>query len=501
MSYRINHNVAAINSHRQILNNNARMGRTLEKLSSGMKINRAADGPASLAISERMRAQIAGLRQAIDNSETAVSLIQTTEANMAEVNNLLISIRQLAIHAANEGVNDAVMLEADQNEIANALETIARISKQAQFGTKRLLDGSRGAAGNATGENLEFVGATLSTGDSREQGVEVRISRAATRASISGTVAVTSGMLAAGERLTVVENGRVAEYVTTEDDTRETMIQNLQSEISRKGLDISVELDESGRIRAYHNRYGSGYEFQVLSSSSGVLGERGGKMTSAAAGLDVRGTIEGESAVGKGRMLTGIRGARYADGLSVRYYGNGEDLRELAGMAEPNSEGESPAEIPAEGVVAGRVFVAQNSLRFQVGANRNQSTGISVEGVHPESLGRGVSNASEFASLADVNVRTYRGAQDTLALVDAAIDRVAAERGRLGAFQKNTLESNLSNLRVQSENLIDSESVIRDVDMAAEMAEFTRGQIMTQASTAMLAQANQLPQNVLSLLG
>ena len=100
MSYRINHNVAALNSHRNVVANNQAMGKTLEKLSSGMKINRAADSPASLVISEQMRAQIAGLNQAIDNSETAVSLIQTTEANMAEINNLLVSVRQLAIHAA-----------------------------------------------------------------------------------------------------------------------------------------------------------------------------------------------------------------------------------------------------------------------------------------------------------------------------------------------------------------------------------------------------------------
>ena len=150
MSLRINHNVSAINSHRNLQANQAEMSKTLERLSSGMKINRASEGPASLVISEQMRAQIAGLNQAIDNSETAVSLVQTTEANMSEISNLLTSIRQLSIHAANEGVNDEVMLEADQREIENALATIDRIASQAQFGTKRLLDGSRGAAGTAS---------------------------------------------------------------------------------------------------------------------------------------------------------------------------------------------------------------------------------------------------------------------------------------------------------------------------------------------------------------
>lgn len=124
MSLRINHNPAAINSHRNLEISQKAMGKTLERLSSGLKINRASEGPASLVISEQMRAQIAGLSQAIDNSETAISMVQTTEANMAEINNLLVSMRQLAIHASNEGVNDEVMLEADQREIENALKPL-----------------------------------------------------------------------------------------------------------------------------------------------------------------------------------------------------------------------------------------------------------------------------------------------------------------------------------------------------------------------------------------
>ena len=140
MSTRINHNISALNTHRFLNKNQDAMAKTLEKLSSGQKINRAADSPASLVISEQMRAQVAGLSQAIDNSETAISLVQTTEANMAEINNMLVSLRQLAIHASNEGVNDQVMLEADQSEIDNILQTIDRISKQAQ--SSSILSGS-----------------------------------------------------------------------------------------------------------------------------------------------------------------------------------------------------------------------------------------------------------------------------------------------------------------------------------------------------------------------
>ena len=507
MSMRINHNVSALNSHRNLAANQTRMARTLERLSSGLKINRASDGPASLVISEQMRAQIAGLNQAVDNSETAVSMIQTTEANMSEIANLLTSIRQLAIHASNEGVNDEVMLEADQKEIENALDTINRISTQAQFGNKRLLDGSRGASGTTTGTNLEFVGATLETGDSREQGFDVKITQAASKSTIQGQTALSEEIIQAGEQMTVISDGKMATYTTNADDTAETAVQNLRSQIARKGLALDIDLLEDGRIEVRHKEYGSDYRFQVLSSTAGVLSQEGGQIEMTEAGLDVKGTINGESAVGKGQVLTGVKGAACVDGLAVRFYGDGRDLGippgcVVADMEVVEGEPEQPPlEITPDGVSVGRVFVAQNSLRFQVGANMGQTVGIAVNTTNPEGLSRGVANQSGYESLAQIDVRNFQGAQDTLKLVDEAINQIASERGALGAFQKNTLESNLANLRVATENMVSSESIIRDVDMAKEMAEFTRNQIMSQSATAMLAQANQIPANVLQLLG
>ena len=509
MSLRINHNTSAINSHRNLQANQANMAKTLERLSSGLKINRASEGPASLVISEQMRAQIAGMNQAIDNSETAVSLVQTTEANMAEINNLLVSIRQLAIHASNEGVNDEVMLAADQKEIDNALATIDRIASQAQFGQKKLLDGSRGASGTTTGNYLEFVSAGLKTGDARENGFDVKITQAATKANVTGTTAVTDEIIRGGETLTVIENGKMATYTSNSDDTTSTMVQNLRSEVSRKGLDLDINLNDTGTIEVKHRQYGSEPSFQVSSSTAGVLSEKAGLISSSKAGLDVKGTINGESAVGKGQELTGVKGAKCVDGLKVRFYGDGKDLLappqcEVADLvmeegAEVN-QGPQPLEIPEEGASVGRVFITQNSMRFQVGANKGQTVGISVKGANTENLARGVANHSGFRNLSEIDVRNFQGAQDALSLVDEAISTITSERGELGAFQKNTLESNLSNLRIANENLISSESVIRDVDMAKEMAQFTKNQIMSQAATAMLAQANQLPNNVLQLL-
>lgn len=506
MSLRINHNISAINSHRNLQANQAATAKTLERLSSGLKINRAADSPAALVISEQMRAQVAGLNQAIDNSEMAVSLIQTTEANMNEIANLLTSVRQLSIHAANEGVNDEVMLEADQKEIQNALNTIDRIANQAQFGTKQLLNGSRGASGTTTGENLEFVGASLETGDSREHGFDVKISQVATKSTIKGQTALTNEIIKAGETLTVIEDGKLASYTSNADDTASTVVQNLKSEIARNGLNLNIELDkETGMVQVEHKEYGSGHRFQTISTTAGVLSERGDEIQNSVDGLNIKGTMNGESATGVGQVLTGVKGASCVDGLSVRYYGDGKELAQPdCVIADKQLEGDQAPqkkEIPAEGASVGRVFVAQNSMKFQVGANHNQTVGISVKSATPESLARGIVNRTGYNSLADIDVRDFQGAQDAILMVDASIDQISSARGELGAFQKNTLESNLSNIRIANENLVSSESVIRDVDMAKEMATFTRNQIMSQSATAMLAQANQVPQNVLQLLG
>ena len=141
MPLRINHNIAAINSHRNLIKNTEVQNKNLERLSSGLKINRGADSPAGLIISERMRAQIAGLKQAIDNSETGITMLQTAESALEEVNRTLINVRQLAISSANEAVNDQSMLDANQQELENSLQTIDRIARISNYGKRAILDG------------------------------------------------------------------------------------------------------------------------------------------------------------------------------------------------------------------------------------------------------------------------------------------------------------------------------------------------------------------------
>ncbi|MEE9128304.1 MAG: flagellin, partial [Planctomycetota bacterium] len=193
---------------------------------------------------------------------------------------------------------------------------------------------------------------------------------------------------------------------------------------------------------------------------------------------DVSGTINDQLANGKGRILMAAAGTD-ADGLQVIY------------------QGPTPAdpEVPV-----GQVKVNQGSLVFQVGPNAGQKVSVALNSVSTRTVALNVVNASGFKNLSEVNVITPQGAEDTMRLVDKAIDDITFVRGELGAIQKNAMESNIRSLNVSREELIAAESVIRDADMALETSEFVRNKVILQSGLAMLGQANQIPQNVLSLI-
>ncbi|MCP4749686.1 MAG: flagellin [Proteobacteria bacterium] len=477
MTLRINHNVAAINAHRNMVQNDAKLGRTLEHLSSGLKINRGSDGPAALVISEQLRSQVAGLKQAVMNSEAGVALVQTAEASLNETSALLTSVRQLAIHAANEGVNDTIMLEADQAELMNALDSVDRISKTCEFGTKKLLDGSHGINGLTGGDDLTFLKASTRTKSSPQSGFSVEIFQEATQAQISGAVALTQDMIDNGETIHLMEGSKSLQFETTMGDSLAKVQNRLNNEIENSGMNLDVYFDAEGKLTVTQKEYGSEHTFSVISSSAGVLSERPDTPVWVQNGLDVQGSIGGEVCSGRGQVLTGNEGTN-VEGLAIRF----------TGVADPiNPE-------------VGRVVIDSNALTFQIGGNHNQIVKVLLPNTRSDKLSRDINNESGFRSLRDIDLRSYRGAQDALLLIDKAINEITGVRAALGAVQKNALESNITSLSIAKENLINAESVIRDTDMASEMSEFTKYQIMTQAATAMLAQANQSPNNVLSLL-
>lgn len=484
MSVRINHNKSALNAHRNLLANEASLRGSLEKLSSGLKINRASDGPAQLVISEQMRAQVASLNQAISNNENAVSVIQTTEGALNEVNRLLVGMRQLSIHASNEGMNDDVMLQADQLEIENALSSLDRIAAQTQFGQKKLLDGSNGATGVSIGENLEYLSATVKTKASGDQGYEVVVTQNASKATATGAAALTQEIISAGEEFTVIEGGKVAKYTSESSDNVQTAAQRLSAAVKDAGLDVEVRLNDANQLEVSHKSYGSDHSFQVSSSTAGVLAKDVGVLEVVRNGSDIAGQVNGETANGEGQVLIGAQGTN-VEGLKVGYYGT----------AGPDG---AP---PENGVSVGTVSVANNSLTFQIGGNEGQTASVSLFDSSSKALAKGVENESGFDTLRDIDVTNFEGAQDSLRLIDKAINDITGIRGELGAFQKNTLESNLANLRIANENLVAAESTVRDSDMAMEMASFTRNQIMTESATAMLAHANNVPNSILKLLG
>ena len=484
MGLRVNQNISAVNTHRNLVANDRALTKSLEKLASGLKVNRAGDGPAVLIISEQMRAQIKGLNQAIDNSEAAIGMVQTTESALVEVTNMLTSMRQLAIAANNEGVMDESMLNANQLELTNALDTIDRLTANASFGRKRLLDGSTGANGVGIGQGMEFVAASPETKASPIEGYDVRVTRLGAQARIKGGVALTEEMVKGREEFSISEGGKVVSFIANPDDSVAATLGKLRSEVKEIGLKLDMVEHEDGTIEFIHQEYGMEPTFSVSSSTPGILSKESRVMEEAERGADIAGFIGGDLALGKGQVLTGIDGTKI-EGLKVRYTGSKTSEK---GDDDPDT-------------MAGRVAVYQNSLVFQVGPDVGQTTAVSMVNTNTRVLGRGIPNESGYRSIRDIDITTAKGATDAQKLIDQSIDEVNVVRAALGATQKNTLEANLRQLRINTEELTSAESTIRDSDMAKEVTEFTRNSIMTQSATAMLAQANQVPQTILSLLG
>ena len=527
MTVRVNSNIPAINSHRNLLINNTEQAKVMERLSSGLKINRGADGPAALVISERLRSQTAGLEQAIDNSEAGISLVQTAEAALDEVSASLINARQLAVHAANEAVNDEFMLRANQQEIENILATVNRIAQSTQYGKKNLLDGSKGASGVVSGADLEFVDATQATKSSGATGYDVYIAQAACRAEVGGSVPLTNEIIDKGEQITIIEGSKTVNFHSIKGETVETNLNVLSAAIKEAGLDIDlIRASEKGtdpntpqNITLRHQQFGSDYTFKVSSSTEGLLSTKSNIYDTIENGLDVAGEINGEEATGSGQVLTGNTGNSNTEGLAIRYKGHSlpGDSHSSNTVTESYLEQTQASEIhrgernrlpqmsEAElaeciGALAGTVTVSQNSLVFQIGSNAEQTTSLALRNMRTSNLGAGVENLSGFQSLAEIEVTNAAKAQDTMSILDRALEEVSSTRAEIGAFQKNNLESNLNYLRIAHENVQSAKSIIRDADMAEEMTAFTRNQIMTESATAMLAQANLRGQSVLQLL-
>lgn len=380
---RINHNLMALNTHRQLSANTAAGSKSLEKLSSGLRINRAGDDAAGLAISEKMRGQIRGLDQAARNSQDGISLIQTAEGALAETHSMLQRMRELTVQS-NNGTNTDADLSEIQKEINELVNEIDRVANKTEFNTKTLLDGSFGTKVTA-GTAFAAMGT---------DGISISTQGIATGKTIQLDVDETANTISAtldGVTQTITVDASLA----TGGDVN-TMLAGAQLNFDKIGLTLTM---------------GGATDFSA-----------------------------------------------------AKYDGN-------------------------------TLVTSGNSAALQIGANKDTVLSISIGNMSKTGLGTGVAGMTDITS---VNVTT-EAFNDNLAVVDKAIAQVSTQRSQLGAWQ-NRLEHTINNLQTSSENLTASESRIRDVDMAKEMMEFTKNNILQQAAQAMLAQANQAPQGVLQLL-
>ncbi len=518
---RINHNISAINTNRLLAGNNSATSKNLEKLSSGLAVNRAGDNAAGLAISEKMRGQIRGLNQASNNASDGISLIQTAEGGLNETHSILQRMRELAVQAATDTNTDDDRVEI-QKEVDQLTKEITRISDDTEFNTMKLLDGSLAA--------VLKEGSTPDYGTTGATKVEVA---AGANLTVSGEYTIEVSNFVAGTNhpesniaATVDTQGTLNTYASaaktiTFDGTKwndgTTDYADASALKTATGIDVTGTPQNGDKIEV------SKYTAGVAASNTTVggtcsVGELQGKTWTYNGSKWVNGTTEKDASDFTGLTIGGT--AKDGTSFTLKADGtldgtvsqtaevpatnaaitvtkapavtNGTDSKYDLTITGPNSEKVSASAFNLEGITAdGTIKLeidASDALTFHIGANENQNTRITVQDMDATALG-----------VANVQLTTQAGANSAITTIDKAINTVSAQRAALGAMQ-NRLEHTINNLGTSSENLSAAESQIRDVDMAEEMSAYTKNNILVQAATSMLAQANQQPQSVLSLL-
>lgn len=421
----INHNMGALNANRQMGINQTNANKSMEKLSSGLRINRAGDDAAGLAISEKMRGQIRGLDQASSNAQDGISLIQTAEGALSETHSILQRMRELAVQSSND-TNTTSDRDEIQKEINQLTSEVNRIANTTEFNTQKLLNGNK--AGAATKE----------------------------------VVAGAGDVVAGSSEVKEVKGVYTVEYakMNTSDFAIDGTTVDLQSTAS--AADAVTELGKNATLAAK-------YEFSVDNNNVKITQK---------VGSATKPTVSGGSTPTITEVTPG-----------VEYKAEVKEVKE-GDILTPGKDG---------------------AAKLQIGANKNQSMTVEISDMSANALGitgtgvgftdeRTVTDGtSDIGSEAALDVSKHENATNAVEVFDKALNRVSAERSKLGAMQ-NRLEHTINNLGTSSENLTSAESRIRDVNMAKEMSQFSKNNILSQAAQAMLAQANNQPQQVLQLL-
>jgi flagellin len=476
MSFRINTNVSAMNAMRNLSMTGMSLAQSVTRLSTGLRINNAGDDPSGLIASEKFRAQIAGMDQALKNNQDALNYAKTAEGALDEVNRLLRDARSLAV--AYSGSLDSSQLQANQDQLNSIMASIDRIATNTQFGTKKLLDGSSGVNAtvvNGTALKSVSIGGTIGTQSiTANAAVTVDVTTAATKAAHTGTNAIAAASEAAYLAAAVgADAGSFAingiSISATATDTWGDVINKINEVSGQTGVRAnSTYGGGNGAIVLTQNSYGANHKIN-LTDSVGIIQAAAGSAT--ASGVNAVADVT----VGALTAVTFTGGQNGNDGLTMTDSAGNRVVLTEAGNAVAT--------------LAAAAQVTAGSASFQIGAFAGQTTSLSLSSVSSSSL-----------SLTSLDVTSSSNATAAQTALDTAIDTVSRMRGNVGSFMRNTLESNIRSLGVAKENLTATESAIRDVDIADEMATFTKLQILQQSGLAVLAQANSTPQSVLGLL-
>ncbi|ODN30598.1 flagellin [Fervidobacterium thailandense] len=530
---RINHNINALNSWRNITMVNMDMSKTLERLSSGLRINRAGDDAAGLAISEKMRGQIRGLEMAVKNAQDAISLIQTAEGALTEVHSILQRMRELAVQAASD-TNTNVDRNQIQAELDQLREEIDRIARTTEFNTKKLLDGKIESfrayqdVKVVTGGNFDLKVVNSGSVTVLAANSGTTLANIATSFTNGTVVALRIGNVnvgnvtidISGATVYVRYAGQTLGSVAISNDSTNALktltLGDLRFEFTLSdastGANVKARVERLNITLTTSKAAVANVNFTDVAEGSYIVevGQFRGAQTSA---LDVRINYFNETGLASAPIVDFSQGRYiFAENQpnvngSLSTTNNGFFLTLTASTItgrgiiftwDPtvyniNSFGDA---LPTEAVIDSGVVRAEErnyrdtSLVFQIGANEGHNMIAGLDDMRAAALG---------LTRDSLKVTDQNSAERTIMVIDAAIHKVSTARAALGAVQ-NRLEHTIANLGVAAENLTAAESRIRDADMAKEMMQFTKQQILLQSSMAMLAQANAQPQNVLQLL-
>ena len=495
----VQHNMSAMNANRMLSGVASAQSKSTEKLSSGYRINRAADDAAGLSISEKMRSQIRGLNQASTNAQDGISLIQTAEGALNEQHSILQRMRELAVQAAN-GTETNDDREAVQNEIEQLQSELTRISDTTEFNTMKLLDGSqsgskvqasvsKSADANLTTEPAttgKSVSAALTnTADGTESTYAVTVMDKDGNASTT-TVKFTAGADEGKDAEAIIKALKDTDLADKFDMEYSTGAKTITFTSKEEGVSSNVVLTQLGTAAAAATVTPGEDAYSKLAAGIGAYKGKGNIEDSIF-------TVNGE----KFAYVTDPTklGDDYKDVNYVQTKADDGtvDKDDAAAMAKLiNAKTGIAAVADTNGNISLKAGSSNtgNGIELQIGANEGQTMSFTLDDMSADALGVGVGK---------VDLSKQESAKTATTTIDAAIKKVSAARGRMGAVQ-NRLEHTINNLDTASENMQTAESRIRDTDMAEEMVNYSKNNILAQAGQSMLAQANQANQGVLTLL-